>query len=221
MNDRSFQKREIWEEEQFAIDASQDTISPSQALSSTLADIEPATDEIKEEIKAQEPTNIFTHGSEDGDPEIIKDSITMSELDEINPPDTISYNPKFFEAAHEFMEVVINQNSVPKKGKAFTEYLKTCFNNVKNAAQPEFEQINRTTEQLNRTSANETEVPRSSKFCLFADELIKRCTDEETLNQLLSQGKTTAIYLNLFKKFLVKTYAEASYLLNQMSKMCE
>ena len=76
---------------------------------------------------------------EDGDPEMATDSVTMSELDEINPPDAISYNPKFFEAAHEFMEVVISQGSVPKKGRAFTEYLQTCFVNVRNASQPEFE----------------------------------------------------------------------------------
>jgi hypothetical protein len=30
----------------------------------------------------------------------------MSELDEINPPDAISYNPKFFQAAEEFIEMV-------------------------------------------------------------------------------------------------------------------
>ena len=47
----------------------------------------------------------------------------MSELDEINPPDAISYNPKFFEAAHEFISVVDVQASVPRKGRAFTEYL--------------------------------------------------------------------------------------------------
>ena len=58
------------------------------------------------------------------------DSVTMSELDEINPPDAISYNPKFFEAAHEFIQVVVSQGSVPKRGRACTEYLKTCYVNV-------------------------------------------------------------------------------------------
>ena len=223
MNERSFQKKkEIWEEESFAIDASEDCPpSQAQSLSQSITDIEPATEEIKEELKAQEPSNIFISGLEDGDPEMATDSVTMSELDEINPPDAISYNPKFFEAAHEFMEVVICQSSVPKKGRAFTEYLQTCFVNVRNASQPEFEQINRVTEQLNKDGANEREVPRSSKFCLFADDLIKRCTDEQTMNKLMMEDKTTAIYQAIFKKFLAKTYAEANYLLQQMSIVCK
>ena len=62
------------------------------------------------------------------------DSATMSELDEINPPDAISYNPKFFKAAYEFISVVDCQMNVPKKGRAFTEYLGQCYNNVKLAS---------------------------------------------------------------------------------------
>ena len=53
-------------------------------------------------MKAQETAAyIFSpSGLEDGDLEMVTDSATMSELDEINPPDQISYNYKFFEAAH-------------------------------------------------------------------------------------------------------------------------
>ena len=76
------------------------------------------------------------------------------------------------------------------------------------------------TEQLNKDGANEREVPRSSKFCLFADDLIKRCTDEQTMNKLMMEDKTTAIYQAIFKKFLAKTYAEANYLLQQMKMFC-
>ena len=93
-----------------------------------MAEIEPSNEEIKEEIKAQEqPTYFFAPNGltdEDGDPlELATDSATMSELDEINPPDNISYNPRFFEAAYEFISVVDPTSNVPKKGRAFTEHL--------------------------------------------------------------------------------------------------
>lgn len=145
------------------------------------------------------------------------DSATMSELDEINPPDAISYNPKFFEAAYEFIGVVDPTSNVPKKGRAFTEHLQACFLNVSSASQPEFRKLNQTSELINRSAANDKEVPRSSKFTLFADDLILRCTDEETLNRLTAADKTTAIHQAIFKKFLTKSYAEAKYLLSQMS----
>ena len=54
MNERSFAKKEIWEEDSFAIDASHDSIPAAQTLSNSMANIEPTTDEIKEELKAQE-----------------------------------------------------------------------------------------------------------------------------------------------------------------------
>ena len=102
--------------------------------------MESVTEEIKEELKAREKSaNFFITRLEDGDHEIASE-VTMWELDEINPTDAISYNPKFFEAAHEFMEVVNCQGSVPPKtGRAFTEYLQQCFVDVRNASKPEFE----------------------------------------------------------------------------------
>ena len=60
---------------------------------------------------------------DEGDPEIVQDAITMSELDEINPPDAISYNVKFFEAAREFISEVECTSNLPKKGRAFNEDL--------------------------------------------------------------------------------------------------
>ena len=35
----------------------------------------------------------------EGDEHEIADWVSMSELDEIDPPDVMSYNPKFFDAA--------------------------------------------------------------------------------------------------------------------------
>ena len=140
MTERSFQKKEVWEDDVYAIDASEPIIP--DVNSSTIVVIEPpSVEEIKEEIKKQEePHNIFVTGNlDDGDPEMATDSVTMSELDEINPPDAISYEPKFFSAAHEFVQVVVDQGSVPKRGRAFTEYLQTCFVCVRAASQPEFE----------------------------------------------------------------------------------
>ena len=64
----------------------------------------------------------------------------MSELDEINPPDAISENPQFFEAARQFISVVESSNA-PRRGRAFAEHLQTCFSNVHIASQPEFEQL--------------------------------------------------------------------------------
>jgi hypothetical protein len=138
----------------------------------------------------------------------------MSELDEINPPDSISYNPKFFEAAHEFISVVNVQAGVTKKGRAFTEYLQKSFINVYNASKAEFELLNKSTEQMNTNNAEK--VPRSPKFMLFADKLIKLFIDEKTLDRLNNLSKTEAIYQAIFKKFLSKTHSEANYLLKQM-----
>ena len=82
------------------------------------------------------------------------------------------------------------------------------------------ENLNRYTEMMNGANSDfgrstETgKVPRSSKFTLFADELIKRVTDEKTLERLQFQYKIDPIYDAIFKKFLTKTYVEASYLLD-------
>lgn len=70
---------------------------------------------------------LFTVDAFENGEEINTDSATMTELDEINPPDAISYNPKFFEAAREFIMVVDVQVGLPKKGRAFGEFLLSSF----------------------------------------------------------------------------------------------
>ena len=136
MNITSSTKREIWEEESFTLDDSRDSVAPGN-LTLEHAPIEPSNEELKEELKAQESTaNIFApNGLEDGDPEMVTDSATMSELDEINPPDAMSYNHHFFEAAHEFLQTVeYSGEEAPKKGRAFMEHIQNCFINVRNAS---------------------------------------------------------------------------------------
>lgn len=44
----------------------------------------------------------------------------MSELDEINPQDSISYNSKFFDAANEFIDMIGCETTVKMKGPAFS-----------------------------------------------------------------------------------------------------
>lgn len=154
---------------------------------------------------------LFTADAFENDEMINTDSATMTELDEINPPDAISYNPKFFEAAREFITVVDVQAGVPKKGRAFVEFLQSSFFNVQAVSKPELEELNANMEAMNKI--DQEHVSRSSKFTLFADELIKRATDDRTLETLAMNYKTEPIYQAIFKKFLAKSYAEAKYLL--------
>ena len=155
--------------------------------------VDPSNEEIKEELKAQEHIANFFNLENLENEDINTDSTTMSELDEINPPDAISYNPKFFEAAREFITVVDVRAGVPRKGRAFIEYLQSSFINVQNAAKPEMEQLNADMECLNEVNPQRT-VKRSTKFTLFADELIKRITEQKTLERLTSTFKVEEVY---------------------------
>lgn len=78
-------------------------------------------------------------------------------------------------------------------------------------SKPELDELNGIMESMNKL--NPEDVPRSSKFTLFADELIKRAADEKTLEHLSMNYKSEPIYRAIFKKFLAKSYAEAKYLL--------
>ena len=66
----------------------------------------------------------------------------------------------------------------------------------------------------------EKEVPRSSNFDLFADELIKRCCGEEASNVYddphSSYQNQNSLYNKIFRRFLNQTYKEACYLLIEM-----
>jgi len=138
----------------------------------------------------------------------------MSELDEINPPDALSYNPHFFAAANEFISMVGCRLQIPKKSKAVFEQLSDHLKQVKLAAKPEFDNLNTYMDLLNIDSTNDKDVPRSTKFCLFADEIYKNCTGKEASQ---CSENYQAIYDSIFKKFLTKTFSEANYLINQMA----
>ena len=110
------------------------------------------------------------------------DMTTMSELDEINPQDSISYNTKFFDAANEFIDMIGCESTAKLKGRAFANQLRECYDKIKSTAQAELIVLNDYVEKLNQNPNSEKEVPRSSDFDLFADELIKRCFGEEAGN---------------------------------------
>ena len=110
------------------------------------------------------------------------DQATMSELDEINPQDSISYTTKFFESAKEFMDMVGCESTMQLKGRAFSNKLRQCFSQVQKVAGPELQEIKDDAEKLGKNINSEGLVPRSSNFDLFADELIKRCSGEDCSN---------------------------------------
>ena len=58
------------------------------------------------------------------------DHATMSELDEINPQDSISYNTRFFEMAKQFMDIVGDENTVQLKGRQFANKLREILERV-------------------------------------------------------------------------------------------
>ena len=145
----------------------------------------------------------------------IVDMATMSELDEINPQDSISYNTKFFDAANEFIEMIGCESTAKLKGRTFANQIRECYEKIKTTAQKELTALNDYVEKLNQNIDSEQEVPRSAYFDVFADELIKCCygVDADPRESYLNQN---SLYNKIFKKFLSTTSKEASCLLSEM-----
>ena len=97
----SSSKREIWEEDQFEINMSDD--KPQFSVSTEPVPMVEIEEEKGSPAQTQQSSpnaaNLFDGDSLEGDEQEIADWVSMSELDEIDPPDVMSYNPKFYDAA--------------------------------------------------------------------------------------------------------------------------
>ena len=147
----------------------------------------------------------------------------MSELEEIDPQDSTQFNPHFHDAANMFAETV-DMNSVVKtmKGKIFINEMTTWLQDIQKQSKKELDIVRSliSNERHSRKKGSESKLPRSAKFVLFTDALLKKCTDDNSIMQL-NKSQLEEIYDAIMREFLKQTVREAGNLLKEMQVVVE